>query len=777
MIRRGMTLGWLVGAAALLFAGCSSEDDTIAGEPKTTEPTAQATVIRVTVGAGISDGEATTRSTVVKEGSTRTLQFTTGDKLYVWGSYGSMEKEPSGTEYYDYIVAGYLDLDTESFDASNPTNATFTGELTVYSWVNEMGHDEVLNEEAGDFEYMVDENGYYTPASSSPSFSTADPLGECNDVTGTLIHKDAVKDVDYVISEGDRMVYYRPDCAATVEELMTTKLWVSGDYDSGTKSFALEKDRNQPIVNCTISGLEAGVSYKVDYIYGTTAAMSDHSRMLYSSMEATGGTLAFAFIAETGDKFHGIRLTNTAEPTDTYDASIGRKAFASKVYNAARTAVGKKTPLTIEAITGGNIEVYRPKSGMRYKINDGEMITWTGNLTWAEKTITVVAGDKVQFYGNGTTITSYSGTRFNGGTAQVKVYGNIMSLVDETGFATATTLTAEKAFYQLFYNYSALKDVSGLLLPATTLSSNCYERMFVNCDNLTAAPALPATTLADNCYDSMFIGCTSLTAAPALPATTMASNCYNAMFGDCTSLTAAPALPATTLASNCYNAMFEGCTSLATAPALPATTLASNCYDYMFKGCTSLTTAPALRATTLADRCYKQMFEGCTSLTTVPATLPATTLASYCCYQMFQDCTSLTTVPEQLLPATTLAEGCYERMFWNCTNLTAAPALPAVTLAEGCYNKMFGQCTSLTAAPALCATTLADRCYDSMFNGCTNLSSVTCLATDISALDCTDNWLSGVAATGTFTKASTMTSWTTGSASGIPTGWTVVDAQ
>ena len=51
-----LSLGWLVGAAALLFAGCSSEDDTIAGEPTTTEPTAQtqATVIRVTVGAGIS---------------------------------------------------------------------------------------------------------------------------------------------------------------------------------------------------------------------------------------------------------------------------------------------------------------------------------------------------------------------------------------------------------------------------------------------------------------------------------------------------------------------------------------------------------------------------------------------------------------------------------------------------------------------------------------------------------------------------------------------------
>ena len=771
-------MGWLVGAAArkavggammaaaLLFTACSS-DDTMGWETKTEQT---ATVIRVTVGAGITDptpdpsptregSSATTRSTVdvTTDGETgkktRTLKFTgpvgdpgdedysAGDKLYVW-------RELAGdvTKY----LAGVLTMKDGS-PTDGGTQASFEGELTVYDG---------------------------TGAPASYDFQGGNPLAGA---TATLLHA-GMKETDaeggdYSIDGATKALTFADatGVAATVEELMTKGLVVSGLYDAENDRFPLSA--TQPILNCTISGLEAGVSYKVDYIYGATAEMDGGTKTLAASMEATDGTLSFAFIAETGDKFHGIRLTNTAEPTDTYDATIGRKEFASKVYNATRTAIGKKTPLTIEAITDGDIVVWSPKSGMRYKINDGEMTTWTGNLTFAKKTIYVAAGDKVQFYGNGTNITSYSGTTIYLGTAQVKVYGNIMSLVDETSFATATTLTAEKAFYQLFYNYSALKDASGLLLPATTLSSNCYERMFVTCDNLTAAPALPATTLAEGCYDSMFIGCTSLTAAPALPATTLASNCYNSMFGDCTSLTAAPALPATTLASNCYNAMFTGCTSLATAPALPAVTLAERCYDKMFGQCTSLTTAPALPATTLADRCYKQMFEGCTSLTTVPATLPATTLASYCCYQMFQDCTSLTTVPEQLLPATTLAKGCYERMFWNCTNLTAVPALPATTLSEGCYNKMFGQCTSLTTAPALPATTLADNCYDSMFNGCTNLSSVTCLATDISALDCTDNWLSGVAATGTFTKASTMTSWPSNSADGIPEGWTVVDAQ
>ncbi len=131
-----------------------------------------------------------------------------------------------------------------------------------------------------------------------------------------------------------------------------------------------------------------------------------------------------------------------------------------------------------------------------------------------------------------------------------------------------------------------------------------------------------------------------------------------------------------------------------------------------------------------------------------------------------------------VLPATTLNGDCYRAMFQGCAALVTPPKiLPATTLTSsnyGCYNSMFNGCTSLTVAPELPATTLAYGCYSSMFRGCTSLSAITCLATDISASNCTGNWVQGVAASGTFTKAASMTSWTSG-ASGIPSGWTVVD--
>ena len=303
-------------------------------------------------------------------------------------------------------------------------------------------------------------------------------------------------------------------------------------------------------------------------------------------------------------------------------ASCGNADNAlEEIINGGGNTSPLATPLTLEATSAGTIVVNKPQNGMQYSLNGGAKTTLTADPT----NITVAAGDKLAFYGKGTTITAYcsngsdntniqgSGTGFT-----FKVYGNIMSLIDETGFATATTLSARWAFTGLFSDNVYLTDASGLQLPATTLAKNSYHRMFKGCSNLTSAPSkLPATTVTESCYARMFEGCKSLTTAPELPATTLDSYCYSSMFRECKSLTTAPALPATTLAGLCYQGMFNGCTNLTTAPALPATTLANQCYYSMFEGCTSLTTTPALKAETLVMECYRQMFRGCTNLTAV----------------------------------------------------------------------------------------------------------------------------------------------------------------
>ena len=274
--------------------------------------------------------------------------------------------------------------------------------------------------------------------------------------------------------------------------------------------------------------------------------------------------------------------------------------------------------LTIESLEDNNtiywkydISGYSART-ISVSTDDGE--TWTSYTSTSGGSGTTIAtlnnGDKLLIKGQNNT---YRINTFNS-TKQFKVYGNIMSLVSGDTFENADTLTNIATFSRLFNGATGLVDAENLVLPATTLASNCYEAMFLRCTSLTTAPELPATTLAQSCYYAMFYGCTSLTTAPALPATTVASNCYQNMFNGCSSLTTAPQLPATTLADYCYSNMFDGCTSLTTAPALPATTLAYECYYGMFNGCISLTTAPALPATTLANGCYGYMFYACTSL-------------------------------------------------------------------------------------------------------------------------------------------------------------------
>ena len=364
-------------------------------------------------------------------------------------------------------------------------------------------------------------------------------------------------------------------------------------------------------------------------------------------------------------------------------------------------------------------------------------------------------------------ITHYSAFTASG--SNFSVTGDVLSLIDCVHDSTDIPLSSN-SFYGLFQNCISLTKAPDL--PATVLADGCYSSMFSGCTGLTMAPDLPATTLAGGCYSDMFSGCTSLTTPPDLPATILASSCYSGMFSGCTSLTMAPDLPATVLANTCYLNMFSGCTSLTMAPDLPATTLEASCYYTMFNGCTSLTTPPDLPATTLAAFCYTGMFYGCTGLRTAPE-LPATTLAQWCYELMFYGCTSLTKAPD--LPATTLAQWCYDLMFFGCSSLTKAPDLPATTLAKYCYSNMFSGCSSLTKAPDLPATTLVDGCYSNMFSGCTSLNYVKCLATNVLETSSHAGWLSGVASEGKFVKPRDI--WWVSGDSGIPEGWTVLDAE
>lgn len=334
----------------------------------TVEPQ-QVQTIHVMVGAGIGDAEPQTRSTVSYSGGIRTLQFTTGDRLYV---RGVLEREPdnTGIDQETKIVAGYLTVDASSISPSG-TSASFTGDLDVLEG-------EIVGIEFGT-KYVVDQEGYWgaeevcvgdDPDTGGPmyewrevwydeeghdetdydnptkygivsysagSFNFSDPsnpLAECISTSAVLVHKDAGT---HFAVDAQRNGSYQGVMAANAEELMTTSLVVEGTYNGS--QFTLSASGTNPILNCTISGLAAGASYDVTYLFGADS-YKDSKQSLSSVTADAQGKTTFAFFGKTIENgYHALRFINQADKSEWKLADIARKTLGNKVYNVSRTVI------------------------------------------------------------------------------------------------------------------------------------------------------------------------------------------------------------------------------------------------------------------------------------------------------------------------------------------------------------------------------------------------------------------------------------------------------
>ena len=162
---------------------------------------------------------------------------------------------------------------------------------------------------------------------------------------------------------------------------------------------------------------------------------------------------------------------------------------------------------------------------------------------------------------------------------------------------------------------------------------------------------------------------------------------------------------------------------------------------------------------------------------------PVLDLSNNSIFNIFGNCVNMKYGPK-ILPATIVSntKGSYQALFTGCESLVEAPELSFTSMTSGnnayetqaCY-RMFSYCTSLTKSPILKAEELKSGCYKQMFSHCTNLNYVTCLAKTGTDGSNTENWLLNVSPTGTFVKHPDAV-WPTGP-SGIPEGWTVIDAD
>jgi len=186
-------------------------------------------------------------------------------------------------------------------------------------------------------------------------------------------------------------------------------------------------------------------------------------------------------------------------------------------------------------------------------VSTDDGLTWTNKIQSGGTVdlATLNNGDKILIKGTNNAYGDSSGNYdYFYSDYDIDVKGNVMSLIYGDNFIGQLTLPAERAFKGLFKN-SRIVDASELIIPATTLMSNCYDEMFSDCSKLTSAPALPATSLSSFCYYRMFYNCTSLTIAPTLPTSTLVYGCYMGMFKDSNNLSYIKCLATSISAGNC----------------------------------------------------------------------------------------------------------------------------------------------------------------------------------------------------------------------------------
>lgn len=255
-----------------------------------------------------------------------------------------------------------------------------------------------------------------------------------------------------------------------------------------------------------------------------------------------------------------------------------------------------KKPFTIEIVedkstsSAGTLTLTPSSSALvrklSYSKNGGEAAKIDIGGSTTSISIPVVWGDKIEFFvetnQNGTADSNSSFIKFGSDWMILKTYGNIMSLAF-ADYQSQTALPSDYCFAKLFYKASYLEDAENLILPATSVTENCYDSMFYDCRRMTKTPKiLPALTVVKFSYQEMFYNCWQITSGPELPATVLAMNCYSSMFNGCKNLDAPQELPATVLAQGCYYAMYKE-TKVTYIKCLATNISARSCLDNWLK--------------------------------------------------------------------------------------------------------------------------------------------------------------------------------------------------
>ena len=382
-----------IAAALMMNLTACTNDDNITATTEQPETVSQPKTVHVTVGAGIGSGDGTTRAAVTQDGTTRTLTFTTGDRLYV------VEGIYSVTPYV--YLAGYLDM--VGSPSADGKSASFSGNLSVCL-----------------------EDG----SPSTYDFGDADPLSVASP-GARLVPADAPAGFDlgtipFIDINEAKMI------AADVNTLMASALYVSGGYNSSAKSFSLSA--RKPILNCTIGNLKNNTEYSVKLRVANNQSDYESGNYViettYDAMKVTSDGDGFARFAISGlknispgeniyDFYYVLQFVPVgSDATKTY--VLGQKALSAKVYNVTKSYGTCQLTVSVQDDNGGVVS-YGSCDAITVKIGDkviyqtpaNGIMTWNQGQTTITFTTDVVTDATLTVIGTkntGSGTVTYSGT-------------------------------------------------------------------------------------------------------------------------------------------------------------------------------------------------------------------------------------------------------------------------------------------------------------------------------------------------------------------------------
>ena len=185
----------------------------------------------------------------------------------------------------------------------------------------------------------------------------------------------------------------------------------------------------------------------------------------------------------------------------------------------------KKKPSTtqyfyIEDLSGADNTIILRKSytgaptvTLEYSKDEKNWSVWGQTANDDNLTLSLQANSKIYFRGTNNVFANSDQYNYFRCTGKFGVGGDVTTLIEPSGNVldlSGRDFVFKGLFFVMWGSQRYLVSASDLLLPSTTLSNACYNRMFMNDYLLSTTPVLPASILTPYCYEMMYFGCSSL---------------------------------------------------------------------------------------------------------------------------------------------------------------------------------------------------------------------------------------------------------------------------